>query len=157
MEPHITAPSCVNLIIKFNCSSLSTDADNSETTPPFDYFTYISTKSRAQSRNASCYYFIERNNFDSFFLQFVHWKQIERTFIQKYTGLLNNANGISNNVAISLNDNLDSKLLTLDNSIRFLNKYCIRLPSDALTQLTPRSLIITRPSTMVKCDNTRDG
>lgn len=144
MEPHITAPTCVNLLIKFNCSSLNTDNESSldqqHSSLPFDYFTYISTKSRAQSGNTSCYYFIERNNFDVFFHQFVRWKQIERTFIQKYTKLLNNASN-----QIRLVDTVDaSKSLTLDNSIRFLNKYCIRLPSDALTQLTPRNIIITR-------------
>ncbi len=35
-------------------------------------------------------------------------------------------------------------VLALENSVRVINKYCIRLPSDALTQLTPRLITISR-------------
>lgn len=127
MEEHISVPACVNLIIRFNCS---TSSDNT-----FDYFSYIGTKSRAQSRNASCYFFIERTRFDSFFTQYIRCKQIEETLAKTYSSL------IKQNRANSLSKKLSKQRLGLDNAVQVVNKYCIRLPSDALTQLTARSLI----------------
>lgn len=42
--------------------------------------------------------------------------------------------------------NYTEKCLSLENSIYLVNRYCIRLPSDALTQLSPRFQLKTRPA-----------
>lgn len=152
MEKHITAPTCINLIVRFNCNITNEAQDkmiNNASVVSFDYFSYINTKSRSQYKTASCYFFIERANFDSFFHEFIRCKQIEQTLIKSYSKLLNqslNANTVSADG--------HEKLLSLESAIRFINKYCIRLPSDALTQLTPRNIIITRNgngTTLFKC------
>lgn len=141
MEEHISVPACVNLLIRFNCHTQSGSTDDS-----FNYFSYINTKSRAQLRHAECYFFIEKSNFDSFFLQFVRFKQIEHTLLSKYSQLVNKNK--PNSVTISSNHNKTS--LNLNNSIQIINKYCIRLPSDALTQLTAKCLFQTK-NNLVKC------
>jgi len=143
METHITSPSCVNLIIRINCNT-SVDASNSSNDHlPFDYFSYIGTKTRARSKNASCYFFIEQNHFDSFFRQFAKFKQIENTLIKKYSKLVTINSGFP-----LLNSNEFSstrlKYITTENSIYLINRYCLRLPSDSLTQLTPRFEIYTK-------------
>ena len=160
MEAFISAPSCINLIIRLNCANTSDEATNpgDNLFSPFDYFSYINTKSRAKSKNASCYFFIEKNHFDSFFTQFVRCKQIEQVLIKNYSKLiaLNKAFiGPSNSdeektPKLSTNKSSESlgnernTVLSLEASIRIINKYCIRLPSDALTQLTPRCLTLSR-------------
>ena len=90
MEAFISAPSCINLIIRFNCANTGDDATNpaDNVFSPFDYFSYINTKSRAKSKNASCYFFIEKNYFDSFFTQFVRCKQIEQVLTKNYSKLI---------------------------------------------------------------------
>jgi len=139
MEAHITAPSCVNLIIRFDCT-ISTDPAASP--PSFDYSAYIATKSRAQSKNAACFFFIHHTHFDSFFQRFIACKQIEEKFITCYSRLLSDHR---DNQPINTTKTTDDKaVLSLDTAIRFINRYCIRLPSDALTQLTPRQLTIAR-------------
>ncbi len=83
MEAHIMAPSCVNLIVRFDC-----DIDSASTESFFDYPTYIATKSRAQSKNASCVFFVQHTHFDLFFRQFIACKQIETKFITHYSRIL---------------------------------------------------------------------
>ena len=153
MEKHITAPSCINLIIRFNCNLTNETQEkmiNNESVVSFDYFSYINTKSRGQLKTAACYFFIERADFGSFFNEFIRCKQIEQTLVKSYSKLL------SQNLEIKVpkSSNGNEKLLNLDTAIRFINKYCIRLPSDALTQLTPKNFVITRNEngqTQYKC------
>ena len=140
MEEHISSPTCVNLIVRFNCSVNAESSGHASDQLPFDYFSFISTKTRARSRNASCYFFIERNYFDSFFFQFSKFKQIETSLIQNYSKLIEENAGVFKPAA----RNYTEKCLSLENSIYLVNRYCIRLPSDALTQLSPRFQIKTR-------------
>ncbi len=68
--------------------------------------------------------------------------QIEEKFITCYSKLLSDHR---DNQPINTTKTTDDKaVLSLDTAIRFINRYCIRLPSDALTQLTPRQLTIAR-------------
>jgi dsRNA-specific ribonuclease len=135
MEESINVPSCVNLIIRFNCNVNAAVASND--TLPFDYFQYIRTKTRTKRKNASCFFFIEQNYFDSFFRQYVKFKQIETTLIKNYSILIKENDKISQSKN-TIDDSTPIDSLTLDNSIYLLNRYCLRLPSDALTSLTPR-------------------
>lgn len=143
MEEHITSPSCVNLIIRFNCNVNIDSANNSNDHLPFDYFSYIGTKTRARSKNASCYFFIEQNYFDPFFRQFAKFKQIESTLIKNYSKLVEINSGFR---CLNANEFACTRLkhISTENSIYLINRYCLRLPSDALTQLTPRFEIYTK-------------
>lgn len=144
MEEHISVPACVNLIIRFNCTTSTNSATNTPVNEDllanhsFNYFSYIGTKSRAQTSNANCYFFIEKSKFDAFFIQFIRCKQIEQTLAKNYSKLI----GLNQSNLLALSNSRSS--LSLANSIQIINKYCIRLPSDALTQLTARTLIQTR-------------
>ena len=65
--------------------------------------------------------------------------------VKKQLGIFNSSQDES--IEPSLNRHNQSPhlpVLSLENSIRILNKYCIRLPSDALTQLTPRCLTLSQ-------------
>lgn len=105
MEEFIQSPSSVNLIIRFNCASLSDPTPSSSSvssTPPsststtsqtpehlpFDYFSYIATKVRAKCSSSDCYFLIEKNNFHSFLRQFTRYKQIENLLINNYSKLI---------------------------------------------------------------------
>jgi endoribonuclease Dicer len=124
-------------------------SSGSENHLPFDYFSYIDTKSRARSKNSSCYFFIEQNYFDSFFRQFAKFKQIETTLIKKYSNLIEINSPIrfvNQNPSVSMIEADGGKLkyISIENSIYLINRYCLRLPSDALTQLSPRFEIYVR-------------
>lgn len=151
MEERIHSPNCVNLIVRFNCSVNSSNTNDSNgqgssTTNcqdylPFDYFSYISTKTRAKTKNSFCYFFIEKSHFDAFFRQFSKFKQIENILIKNYSSLIDLNKPLRE---FSIKEVKTS--LSLENSVYFINKYCLRLPSDALTQLTPKAEIKTRES-----------
>jgi hypothetical protein len=129
-------------------SSASQTADHL----PFDYFSYISTKIRAKSKSSACYFFIEKACFEPFFRQFTNFKQIENLLIKNYSKLIElNRPILDSKIASDLfsqanviNSNARLNNLNINNSIYFLNKYCVRLPSDSLTQLTPRFQCLQR-------------
>ena len=128
MEDSISSPSSVNLIIRLNCDSV--DAS-------FDYSTFIRTKSRATGKNSKCVFFIEKSNFSSFFAQFTRFKQIEQLLRNNYSKL------IAENVKFA-EISSKKKCLSPINAIEVINKYCIRLPSDSLTHLTPTRVLVSR-------------
>ena len=145
MEEQISSPSCVNLIIRFNCN-VNTDSSNTLNDHlPFDYFSYIGTKTRARSKKACCYFFIEQNYFDSFFRQFAKFKQIENTLIKKYSRLIQLNAGMNMSTVVAESGS-KLKYVSVENAIYLINRYCVRLPSDALTQLSPRFECVSRLS-----------
>ena len=127
-------------------------ADWSTATAAFDYLSYVSTKVRAKSgKRSACYFFVEQEGVEGFFRAFTKFKQIESTLIQSYSRLiqlnrpiLSSTNSVqetltSSSVSSTSKRSRSNQLnqLTIQNCIYFLNKYCLRLPSDSLTQLTP--------------------
>ena len=134
MEEKIHSPSYVNLIVRFNCGQLNQNSDQL----PFDYFSYISVKTRAKTKNSQCYFFIEKENFEIFLNQFGKFKKIESLLKNKYSHLIK-LNCSIHSYAVNIRT-----CLTLENSIYYINKYCMRLPSDSLTQLTPKIEIQSR-------------
>lgn len=129
MEPHVQSPNGVNLIIRFNCDVSGSCGE----TLPFDYFSYVSTKTRAKTKHSKCYFFIDKANFNRFLSEFKTYKQIERLLVSNYSNLIElNRSVLSNEHSLQLGYGK----LTLQNAVFYLNRYCIRLPSDALTQLT---------------------
>ncbi|RNA31321.1 endoribonuclease Dicer [Brachionus plicatilis] len=128
MEEKIHSPSYVNLIVRFNCGLLNQSTDEL----PFDYFSYISVKTRAKTKNSHCHFFIEKENFENFFNQFGKFKKIESLLKNEFSHL------ISLNCSIHSHSVNIRSYLSMENSIYYINKYCLRLPSDSLTQLTPK-------------------
>lgn len=131
MERSIESPTCVNLIVRFNCSSSTTTTTTSTSsvvpttaTAAFDYFAYIETKSRAKSKQAHCHFFIEQSHFAAFFAQLNTYKQIESLLINNYSTLIS-----FNRPIISYPLSTSHGKFTLENSIFFLNRYksCLRL------------------------------
>jgi hypothetical protein len=134
----------------------SVNSSSTQTTDhlPFDYFSYISTKIRAKSKSSACYFFIEKSCFEQFFRQFTNFKQIENLLIKNYSKLIELNRPILESSTVTelfsqtnvINASGRLKSLNINNSIYFLNKYCVRLPSDSLTQLTPRFQCLERKS-----------
>jgi dsRNA-specific ribonuclease len=151
MEKSISSPTCVNLIMRFNCSDLSdvcasgsssTWSTSNETSSQsgsglFDYFSLIGTKSRAHNRNARCYFFVDECSFDPFLTQFVKCKQIEKTLANNYSVIMRSNRSILDLSRLSLNSHRTPKRVDLAACVEIINRYCVRLPSDALTQLAP--------------------
>ena len=135
MEEFIDVPQSCNLIIRFDCDY-------------FNYYSYILSKTRLKSSKCEnkIVYICEQYQMNGFLKKFKNIKQLEFLLENKYSVLIRRLNIFNRDVKCSNSDssliyypNEENKTISINlvNSIELLNRYCIRLPSDALTQLTP--------------------
>jgi hypothetical protein len=130
MEDSLDVPANCNLIIRLDSQY-------------FNYDSYILSKTRLKSKISQILYVCQLKYFNKFFRIFKNCKNIENLFETKYSVLADYFKSVySSNGASDYRDKDVFKTqlnfeITKENSLAILNRYCLRLPSDALTQLVP--------------------
>jgi len=144
-------PKC-NLVVRFDV--------------PRSYKAYVQSKSRARASTSAYVLLVRESEKQEFLAKLQEYKRIETILqgqtasaVSKGMNQLENGNVESDDEyqesipPFSLNRNTQA---TMTNSIRIVNRYCSRLPSDPFTHLSPRCEVMKLPSyfnqqTMYKC------
>ncbi|CAF4672430.1 unnamed protein product [Rotaria sp. Silwood1] len=103
-------PDC-NLVIRFNV--------------PTNYRSYMQSKGKARAQTPHFYMLVEQDEYDTFLTNLNSYKGIEQVLTKDFQ---------------EINNSLSSTTIErerMPNAIEVINRYCARLPCDALTTLVP--------------------
>ena len=150
MEEYIDVPQSCNLIVRF-------DSDY------FNYYSYILSKTRLKSSKSEnkIVYICQQSQLSEFLKKFKNIKQLEFLLESKYSILIKklsifnkeegDEDAEGSNEIYYPNESIKTVSINYKNSIELLNRYCIRLTSDALTQLTANYKLFKNKNGEYKC------
>ncbi|CAF0737673.1 unnamed protein product [Didymodactylos carnosus] len=116
-------PDC-SLVVRFNV--------------PTSYRSYIQSKGKARSQSPHFFMLVEKNEYDEFLKNVNCFKGIEQVLAKNFYE--------TNSEQVEHNDTDQ-----FPNAIEVINRYCARLPCDALTSLVPINEIKTLPNNHYQC------